>query len=123
MPGGQQRCPVLFLVMILVFSRAYLAVFWGAEGCVEVKGFPTIIFFPAGKDAKPITFDGNDCSPKVRCVAVGGSLWVVPGCHAGHRHEQALSNIFQVGSCQCTTSSSSSGSNVLRQQHTCLHEA
>jgi protein disulfide-isomerase A1 len=33
---------------------------------VEVKGFPTIIFFPAGKDAKPITFDGGDRSLKVR---------------------------------------------------------
>jgi hypothetical protein len=32
---------------------------------VEVKGFPTIIFYPAGKDAKPITFDGGDRSLKV----------------------------------------------------------
>ncbi|WIA23964.1 hypothetical protein OEZ86_007219 [Tetradesmus obliquus] len=31
---------------------------------VEVKGFPTIIFYPAGKDAKPITFDGGDRSLK-----------------------------------------------------------
>ena len=31
---------------------------------VEVKGFPTIIFFPAGKDAKPVPFDGGDRSLK-----------------------------------------------------------
>ena len=30
----------------------------------EVKGFPTIIFFPAGKDAKPVTFEGGDRSLK-----------------------------------------------------------
>jgi hypothetical protein len=29
---------------------------------VEVKCLPTIIFFPAGKDAKPITLDGGDCT-------------------------------------------------------------
>jgi hypothetical protein len=37
---------------------------------VEVKGFPTIIFFPAGKDAKPITFDGGDRSLKVGSVPI-----------------------------------------------------
>lgn len=31
---------------------------------VDVKGFPTIIFYPAGKGAKPITFDGGDRSLK-----------------------------------------------------------
>ncbi|KAI8470781.1 MAG: protein disulfide isomerase 1 [Monoraphidium minutum] len=31
---------------------------------VEVKGFPTIIFYPSGKDAKPINFDGGDRSLK-----------------------------------------------------------
>jgi hypothetical protein len=41
---------------------------------VEVKGFPTIIFYPAGKDAKPITFDGGDRSLKVRfCFNCGVS--------------------------------------------------
>lgn len=32
---------------------------------VEVKGFPTILFFPAG-ESKPITFSGGDRSLKVR---------------------------------------------------------
>lgn len=32
---------------------------------VDVKGFPTIIFYPAGKGAKPITFEGGDRSLKV----------------------------------------------------------
>jgi protein disulfide-isomerase A1 len=31
---------------------------------VEVKGFPTIVFFPAGKDAKPVPFEGGDRSLK-----------------------------------------------------------
>ncbi|KIZ05381.1 protein disulfide isomerase 1 [Monoraphidium neglectum] len=34
------------------------------HGDVEVKGFPTILLFPAGKGAKPITFDGGDRSLK-----------------------------------------------------------
>lgn len=32
---------------------------------VEVKGFPTILFYPAGADSKPITFEGGDRSLKV----------------------------------------------------------
>lgn len=31
---------------------------------VEVKGFPTIIFFPAGEDKKPVALDGGDRSLK-----------------------------------------------------------
>ncbi|GIL79329.1 hypothetical protein Vretimale_16524 [Volvox reticuliferus] len=31
---------------------------------VEAKGFPTIIFYPAGEGAKPITFEGGDRSLK-----------------------------------------------------------
>jgi len=31
---------------------------------VEVKGFPTIVFFPAGEDKTPITFEGGDRSLK-----------------------------------------------------------
>ncbi|GBF98566.1 disulfide isomerase-like, partial [Raphidocelis subcapitata] len=31
---------------------------------VDVKGFPTIVFYPAAKDAKPITFEGGDRSLK-----------------------------------------------------------
>lgn len=32
---------------------------------IEVKGFPTILFFAAEKDAKPISFEGGDRSLKV----------------------------------------------------------
>lgn len=32
---------------------------------VEIKGFPTIVFFPAGEDSKPVSFDGGDRSLKV----------------------------------------------------------
>jgi protein disulfide-isomerase A1 len=31
---------------------------------VEVKGFPTILFYPSGADQKPITFEGGDRSLK-----------------------------------------------------------
>jgi protein disulfide-isomerase A1 len=31
---------------------------------VEVKGYPTLIFYPAEKNAKPIAFDGGDRSLK-----------------------------------------------------------
>eukprot|EP00877_Chromochloris_zofingiensis_P010899 jgi/Chrzof1/6062/Cz17g07100.t1_PDI3 len=31
---------------------------------VEIKGFPTIVFFPAGEDSKPVSFDGGDRSLK-----------------------------------------------------------
>jgi protein disulfide-isomerase A1 len=31
---------------------------------VDVKGFPTIVFFPAAKDAKPVSFEGGDRSLK-----------------------------------------------------------
>jgi protein disulfide-isomerase A1 len=34
------------------------------HGDVEVKGFPTILLFPAGKGAKPVTFEGGDRSLK-----------------------------------------------------------
>jgi len=33
---------------------------------VDVKGFPTILFFPAGADKKAINFEGGDRSLKVR---------------------------------------------------------
>ncbi len=36
---------------------------------VDVKGFPTIILFPAGKDAAPIPYEGGDRSLKVRATA------------------------------------------------------
>lgn len=32
---------------------------------VDVKGFPTILFFPAGADKKAINFEGGDRSLKV----------------------------------------------------------
>jgi hypothetical protein len=32
---------------------------------VDVKGFPTILFFPAGDDKKAINFEGGDRSLKV----------------------------------------------------------
>ena len=37
---------------------------------VEAKGFPTILFYPAGEDKEPITFDGGERSLKV-CQLVG----------------------------------------------------
>jgi protein disulfide-isomerase A1 len=33
---------------------------------VEVKGFPTILFYPAGEDKKAVSFEGGDRSLKVR---------------------------------------------------------
>ncbi len=34
---------------------------------VEAKGYPTILFFPAGENKKPISFEGGDRSLKVGC--------------------------------------------------------
>ncbi len=31
---------------------------------IEVKGFPTLIFYPAGEDSAPIPFEGGDRSLK-----------------------------------------------------------
>lgn len=47
---------------------------------VEVKGFPTIYFFPAGEEQKPIAFEGGDRSLKVR-----GCLWRGPAGFHVHR--------------------------------------
>jgi hypothetical protein len=55
--------------------------------CVEVKGFPTIIFYPAGKDAKPITFDGGDRRPKV-------GVWSSDTSHAVSSGDIAVSGWF-----------------------------
>lgn len=35
---------------------------------IEVQGFPTIMFFPAEEDAKPVPFEGGDRSLKVKLL-------------------------------------------------------
>lgn len=49
---------------------------------IDAKGFPTIIFYPAGADSKPITFEGGDRSLKSLTkfikVSIQRTLWESP---------------------------------------------
>ena len=50
---------------------------------LALQGFPTLVFYPAGKDKQPVPFDGGDRSLKAsarccqRAAAAGQLLYMV----------------------------------------------